>query len=127
MNVQVVVVVGGLLVGSVVLTAAWLFWMSVWAAFWHRRLRRGWTAELLGMVMGLLFPLTVPVGFAVLAVYWFMNQVRGTEHASDEPRVAWPLKPARWASSPTRRKLRPRVSNAVPSAMDDSDYVTDRR
>ena len=127
MNMQVIVVVGSMLVGAIALVVGWLLWMSVWAAFWHRRLRRKWTAELLGIVMGFLFPVTVPAGITVLAVFWFLNQILGTEQPGDAPRMQWHPNPALRSSSPTHPKPRIHSSNGTPAGAGSGEYLTDRR
>lgn len=127
MNMQTIVIVGGLILGAIVLAVAWLFWMIIWATFWQRRLERRWTAELLGMLMGFLFPVTVPAGLAVLAVYWIRNKVRGVEKAVEAPREPWQPTPTLRASSLTRRRAEPHAGNPVPRAADSREYRTDRR
>lgn len=63
----------GLLIGMTVLLS---FWIAVWGEFWHRRLVRKWRAGVMGVLAGILFPLTVPAASVAIGLLWLRNEVQ---------------------------------------------------
>jgi H+/Cl- antiporter ClcA len=75
MNSDYIVAGAGLLGFAVGMTVLWLFWITVWAEFWRRRIGRRRQADALGVLTGALFPLSVPVGAAAVAFLWLKNVI----------------------------------------------------
>jgi hypothetical protein len=76
MNTACILMTAGLLALLIGMTVVWSFWIAVWVVFWRRRIGRKWRAHVLGVIAGVLFPLTVPAASVAIRLLWLRNEVQ---------------------------------------------------
>lgn len=59
------------------MTALWSFWIAVWGVYWRRRMGRKWQAEVMGVLAGVLFPLTALATSVAIGLLWLRNEAQG--------------------------------------------------
>jgi hypothetical protein len=76
MNTDYILMGVGLLGLLTSMTVLWSFWIAVWGVCWRRRTVRKWQAEVMGVLAGVLFPLTVPAASVAIRLLWLRNEVQ---------------------------------------------------
>ena len=81
MDEELIIAISSMISLFIGLTILWLFWMEIWAEIWQRRIPTRWKVNLLAVVMGIFFPITVPAAAIVILVLFAPRAVRDTNHS----------------------------------------------